>query len=70
MGRAFAWLYRRLGSRYLGAILGFEVFSAFVICLGTVGVLGIYEERLWAPVGVARGGLRVADGGVTVRNDR
>jgi len=44
MGRAFAWLYRRLGSRYLGAILGFEIFSAFVICLATVGVLGIYEE--------------------------
>src|SRR3954466_2682302 len=44
MDRAFVWLYRRLGRRYLGAILGFEVLSAFVICLGTVGVLGIYEE--------------------------
>jgi adenylate cyclase len=44
MGRAFAWLYRRLGPRYLTAILVFEVFSAFLICLGTVGVLSLYQE--------------------------
>jgi class 3 adenylate cyclase len=38
---------------------------------GTVPVKGRTEEvRLWAPVGVAGGGVRVADAEVGVRNDR
>jgi class 3 adenylate cyclase len=38
---------------------------------GTVPIKGRTEEvKLWAPVGLAGGGLRVAEGGVTVRNDR
>ncbi len=44
MERAAGWLYRRLGSRYFLAYLGFEVVSALVICVGTYGVLSIYER--------------------------
>jgi adenylate cyclase len=44
MERAFAWLYRRLGRRYLQAILAFEVVSALVICLATIGIIRIYVD--------------------------
>ena len=44
---AIDWYQQRMDATEdadLRAILAFEVTSAFVICLGTVGVLGIYEE--------------------------
>jgi class 3 adenylate cyclase len=44
MERAFGWLYSRLGPRYLQAILAFEVASALLICLATVGIIGIYVD--------------------------
>src|SRR5690349_1776321 len=54
MWRASAWLYRRLGRRYLLACLGLEVLSTFAITLGTVGILTIYVDmtagQFWAVV--------------------
>ena len=38
------WAYRKLGRRYLYAIASFEVFSAFVVALGTVGILSLYQD--------------------------
>jgi adenylate cyclase len=40
--RAYGWLYRRLGRRYLVAITAVEVVSALVIALGTIGILSLY----------------------------
>jgi adenylate cyclase len=38
------WLYRRLGPRYLYAFFAFEVVSALVITLGTLGIFSLYQE--------------------------
>jgi adenylate cyclase len=37
-------LYRRLGKRYLLLFLALDSWSAFVICLGTVGIFSLYED--------------------------
>lgn len=42
MERAYSWLYRRLGSRYLAALAAVEVVSALAIALGTGGILRLY----------------------------
>ena len=44
MRRAFAWLYRRLGTRYFLLFGGFEIASAALITLATVGLFSLYEE--------------------------
>jgi adenylate cyclase len=38
------WLYRRLGHRYFWAYVVFEVTSAFLICLGTIGLFALYTD--------------------------
>jgi class 3 adenylate cyclase len=38
------WAYRRLGHRYLYAIVVFEFVSALTIALGTVGIFSLYQE--------------------------
>jgi adenylate cyclase len=40
--RAYEWLYRRTGRRYLTVIAAIECFSAGVISLGTIGILRLY----------------------------
>jgi class 3 adenylate cyclase len=42
--RAFGWLYRRLGRRYLAGIAVIEALSAMTIALGTVGILSLYVD--------------------------
>src|SRR5437764_6969505 len=42
--RAAGWLYRKLGSRYLVAYLGWELVSALLIALGTVGIFSLYQR--------------------------
>ncbi|HEY1596346.1 MAG TPA: adenylate/guanylate cyclase domain-containing protein [Thermoleophilaceae bacterium] len=44
MERAYEWLYRRLGHRYLTAIAGIEASSAMLIALGTIGVFQLYVD--------------------------
>jgi adenylate cyclase len=41
---ASEWLYRRLGWRYLWAYALFEVGSAFIIALGTLGIFVLYTD--------------------------
>jgi adenylate cyclase len=42
--RAAGWLYRKLGPRYFVAYLGWELFSALLIALGTVGIFSLYQR--------------------------
>jgi class 3 adenylate cyclase len=43
--RAAGWLYRKLGgSRYFLAYLAFEVSTALLIALGTVGIFSLYQS--------------------------
>jgi adenylate cyclase len=42
--RAYGWLYRRLGRRYLAAIAAIELISASLIVLGTLGILRLYVD--------------------------
>jgi class 3 adenylate cyclase len=42
--RAYQWLYRRTGRRYLVVIAGIEVASALLIVLGTVAVFSLYVQ--------------------------
>src|SRR5947199_4311527 len=42
--RAAGWLYRKLGPRYLVAYLGWELVSALLIALGTVGIFSLYQR--------------------------
>ena len=48
---AFARLYRRLGAGYFWLFAAFEVVSALVVCLATVGLFHLYEpmsrETFW-----------------------
>ena len=59
MERAWGWLYRRLGRLYVVAYATFELFSAFMITLGTVGLLSLYEdmsaEDFWLILAVSYG---------------
>src|SRR5215210_5858834 len=52
--KAAGWLYRKLGPRYFLAYLGWELFSALFIALGTVGIFSLYqrlsEDQLWTIV--------------------
>jgi adenylate cyclase len=48
--RAYGWLYRRLGRRYLAAIAAVEVVSALAIALGTIGILSLYVRMSGAQV--------------------
>jgi adenylate cyclase len=60
----FDRLYHRLGTRYFGLYVVFEVVSAFVVCLATVGLFTLYTEtsqdELWRVVAVAEGAVAVA----------
>jgi adenylate cyclase len=62
----FGRLYRRLGARYFVLYLVFEVASAFVVCLATVGLFALYTEttssEFWRVVAVAEGAVAVAVG--------
>jgi adenylate cyclase len=53
----FERLYGRLGSRYYALYIVFEVVSAFVVCLATVGLFSLYVEmspaEFWRVVAVA-----------------
>jgi adenylate cyclase len=42
--RAYGWLYRRLGRRYLATIAAVELVSASLITIGTLGILRLYVE--------------------------
>jgi hypothetical protein len=41
---AFGRLYRRLGASYFWLFAAFEVTSASLICLATIGLFSLYEE--------------------------
>jgi adenylate cyclase len=43
MERLAGWGWRRFGSRYFKLYAGFEVVSAFLIVVGTLGLLALYE---------------------------
>ena len=42
--RAARWLYRKLGPAYLPAYLAWELVSALLIALGTVGIFSLYQR--------------------------
>jgi hypothetical protein len=42
--RAYDWLYRRLGRRYLILIAGIETISAMLIALASLGVFSLYID--------------------------
>ncbi|HKP91689.1 MAG TPA: adenylate/guanylate cyclase domain-containing protein [Thermoleophilaceae bacterium] len=52
--KAAGWLYRKLGPRYFLLYLGWELFSALLIALGTVGIFALYQDlsqnELWTIV--------------------
>jgi class 3 adenylate cyclase len=60
----FDRLYSRLGTKYFGLYLVFELVSALVVCLATVGLLSLYTEsspaEFWRVVAVAEGAVLVA----------
>src|SRR5438067_13640805 len=62
--RAAGWLYRKLGPRYLVAYLGWELVSALLIALGTVGIFSLYQRmsdsQLHAVVLFSRGAVLLA----------
>lgn len=64
-------LYRRLGTRYFSIYVVFEVVSAFVVCLATVGIFSLYTEtspgEFWRVAAVAEGAVAVAVGWVMAR---
>ena len=41
---AFDRLYRRLGRHYVWAFIAFDVFSAYVVCISTLGLFALYED--------------------------
>ncbi|MEA2352290.1 MAG: adenylate cyclase, partial [Thermoleophilaceae bacterium] len=49
--RAARWLYRKLGARYFLAYLGWELFSALLIAVGTVGIFSLYQRMSDSQVG-------------------
>ena len=70
----FGRAYRRLGPRYFALYLVFEVVSALVVCLATVGIFSLYTEttagEFWRVVAVAEGTVTVALGYGLVRTWR
>jgi class 3 adenylate cyclase len=44
ISRAARWGYRKLGPRYFLAYLGWELVSALLIALGTVGIFSLYQR--------------------------
>jgi adenylate cyclase len=60
----FGRLYRRLGAGYFVLYLVFEVASAFLVCLATVGIFTLYTEtsagEFWRVASVAEGAVAVA----------
>lgn len=44
MPLAFDWLYRRLGAGYFRLFAAFEVTSAMIVCLSTLGLFSLYED--------------------------
>jgi adenylate cyclase len=44
MERLWAWLYRKLGARYMLVYGLFAAWASFVITLGTIGVLSLYQD--------------------------
>lgn len=60
----FGRAYRRLGTRYFALYLVFEVVSAFVVCLATVGIFALYVEtspgEFWRVVLVAEAAVGLA----------
>jgi adenylate cyclase len=67
----FDRLYGRLGTKYFGLFLVFEVVSAFVVCLATLGLFALYTEtspaEFWRVAAVAEGAVAVAVGYTMVR---
>jgi adenylate cyclase len=41
---AFDWLYRRLGTSYFWLFVAFEIGSALLVCLSTLGLFSLYED--------------------------
>jgi adenylate cyclase len=41
---AFDRLYRRLGRHYVWAFVAFDVFTAYVVCVSTLGLFALYED--------------------------
>jgi class 3 adenylate cyclase len=62
--RFAGWLYRKLGPRYFLAYLGWELFSALFIALGTVGIFSLYQDvsddELWTIVLFSWGAVLLA----------
>jgi adenylate cyclase len=60
----FGRLYERLGQRYFALYVAFEVVSAFVVCLCTVGLFALYvetsAEEFWRVAAVAEGAVALA----------
>jgi adenylate cyclase len=60
----FGVLYRRLGRAYFVLYVVFEFVSAFLVCLGTLGIFALYTEtspaEFWRAVAVAEGATLVA----------
>jgi adenylate cyclase len=67
----FGRLYRRLGTGYFWLYVAFEVISAFVVCIATVGLFSLYtemsSEELWQAVLFAEASVAIAIGYVMVK---
>jgi adenylate cyclase len=60
----FGRLYQRLGARYFALYVIFEVVSAWVVCLATVGLFALYTEtsatEFWRVVAVSEAAVTLA----------
>ncbi len=61
---SFGWAYRRLPRSYFWLYTGFEVVSALVVCVATVGLFSLYTEmsaeEFWRVLGFAEACVGVA----------
>jgi adenylate cyclase len=64
MAFVFGRLYERLGARYFAVYVVFEVVSAFVVGLATIGLFALYTEgsaaEFWRVAAVAEGAVALA----------
>jgi adenylate cyclase len=62
--KAAGWLYRKLGPQYFLAYLGWELLSALLIALGTVGIFSLYQsltdQQFWTIVTFSWGTVLIA----------
>lgn len=71
MSRLLEWLYRRLRVAYFVLHLAVDAIAAALVCLGTVGLISIYQPlsvgEFWMVVGFSEAFVMAAFTFVTLR---